>query len=474
MNAIAPPPPAETPPASSPAATEIERLLAALESPLPFGRKAAVQRLREILAERRAPAAAPSPSPPAAAAPQGVEEETRAFETLIALLGAEAEGAVTAARVFSELRDQEARLAEISTATSQLLAAAAGMSGEAEAVARDVAQAEAESATGRATAGEALAEMRRLAAQVQDAEDKVRSMAGTLARIAETARMIEQVAAQTNLLALNATIEAARAGEAGKGFAVVASEVKNLSAQTTHATEDIRRVVAALRAEMEAVTAATGRAAGAVGAVEERIAGLAAASDRLAGAMGESARSMQRISDLLGEQRGAAEALADNVSAAAARAANVLAAAKEGVEARRASEALALRHVNALYERPIPHKVLRIARLDHLLWKKRLGDMQAGLLALRADELASDEACRLGKWYFGPASLPYRKLPAYAALAAPHKRVHTHGKAAAEAFARGDRAAVARDLDAMQQASAEVLGCLEALIAEAEKAGIRG
>jgi methyl-accepting chemotaxis protein len=286
--------------------------------------------------------------------------------------------------------------------------------------------------------------------------------------------MIEQVAAQTNLLALNATIEAARAGEAGKGFAVVASEVKNLSAQTTHATEDIRRVVAALRAEMEAVTTATGLAAGAAGTVEERIAGLSGASERLAGSMGDSARSMQRISELLAEQRVAAQALAENVAGAAARAADVLGAAKEGVEARRASEALALRHVNALYERPIPHKVLRIARLDHLLWKKRLGDMQAGLLALKAEELASDEACRLGKWYFGPASLPYRKLPAYAALAAPHKRVHTHGKAAAEAFARGERAAVAAEFDAMQQASVEVLRCLEALIGEAEAAGVKG
>jgi methyl-accepting chemotaxis protein len=473
MNAIAPPPPAETPAASLPAEAEIERLLETLSSPLPFGRAAAVARLRELLAARRAPAPGPAAPDPAPAA-RDAEEETRSFETLIALVGAEAESAILGARVFSELREQEARLSEISAASGQLLGACATMSAEAEAVARDVAQAEADALAGRATAGEALAEMRRLAAQVQDAEAKVRSMAGTLARIAETARMIEQVAAQTNLLALNATIEAARAGEAGKGFAVVASEVKNLSAQTTHATEDIRRVVAALRAEMEAVTTATGLAAGAAGTVEERIAGLSGASERLAGSMGDSARSMQRISELLAEQRVAAQALAENVAGAAARAADVLGAAKEGVEARRASEALALRHVNALYERPIPHKVLRIARLDHLLWKKRLGDMQAGLLALKAEELASDEACRLGKWYFGPASLPYRKLPAYAALAAPHKRVHTHGKAAAEAFARGERAAVAAEFDAMQQASVEVLRCLEALIGEAEAAGVKG
>jgi|GEM_PF-3277469 len=57
--------------------------------------------------------------------------------------------------------------------------------------------------------------------------------------ISKVLELIKGIASQTNLLALNANIEASSAGEAGKGFAVVANEVKELSKQTSLATEQI-------------------------------------------------------------------------------------------------------------------------------------------------------------------------------------------------------------------------------------------
>ncbi|WP_320142989.1 HAMP domain-containing methyl-accepting chemotaxis protein [uncultured Cohaesibacter sp.] len=72
-----------------------------------------------------------------------------------------------------------------------------------------------------------------------DMSGEISSLATASQQISEVVSLISDIAAQTNLLALNATIEAARAGEAGKGFAIVAQEVKNLSAQTAEATEQI-------------------------------------------------------------------------------------------------------------------------------------------------------------------------------------------------------------------------------------------
>jgi methyl-accepting chemotaxis protein len=81
----------------------------------------------------------------------------------------------------------------------------------------------------------------------KQADAAVARLNGSCLQVGKIVDLIGSIAQQTNLLALNATIEAARAGEAGKGFAVVANEVKELSRQTSQATEDIQRTIETMR-----------------------------------------------------------------------------------------------------------------------------------------------------------------------------------------------------------------------------------
>lgn len=100
--------------------------------------------------------------------------------------------------------------------------------------------------------------------RAEEAENSASSLQEATEKIGDVVGLIRDVAEQTNLLALNATIEAARAGEAGKGFSVVASEVKNLASQTTKATEDISKQIAA-------VQSVSGEVAGALEAIKNSI-----------------------------------------------------------------------------------------------------------------------------------------------------------------------------------------------------------
>ncbi|PVV06284.1 MAG: hypothetical protein B6D82_18250 [gamma proteobacterium symbiont of Ctena orbiculata] len=89
--------------------------------------------------------------------------------------------------------------------------------------------------------------MDKLAAQIDQAAEKVAQLSNRSADIGQIIDVIKEIADQTSLLSLNAAIEAARAGEKGRGFAVVADEIRNLAECTQRSTLEVQEVIEAIQ-----------------------------------------------------------------------------------------------------------------------------------------------------------------------------------------------------------------------------------
>ncbi len=131
---------------------------------------------------------------------------------------------------------------------------------------------------------------------VDGASSKVKLLGEAAKDISKITEVITEIAEQTNLLALNATIEAARAGEAGKGFAVVASEIKNLAAQTTGATHDIRNKVTGIQNSTSETVTEVDNISAVIAEVNEIVSTIAAAIEEQSAAATEVANNIHQAS----------------------------------------------------------------------------------------------------------------------------------------------------------------------------------
>lgn len=146
-----------------------------------------------------------------------------------------------------EVSSQKEETEQVATAMNQMTATVHDVARNAEEAALAAQTADGKVESGQLVVRQSMARIEQLANSASSASSSIESLSAEIQNIGTVLGVIKSVAEQTNLLALNAAIEAARAGEQGRGFAVVADEVRALAKRTQQSTEEIERLVSALR-----------------------------------------------------------------------------------------------------------------------------------------------------------------------------------------------------------------------------------
>jgi methyl-accepting chemotaxis protein len=373
------------------------------------------------------------------------------------------EASISGARLIAASTDQSTRCQGLASASVEMLASVRNIS-------ETSSSAAAEASATRQIVDDSVVAVRRtletmngIARSVNDTSAKVADLSAASAEIGSIVGTIDTIANQTNLLALNATIEAARAGEFGRGFAVVAAEVKNLSQQTSKATEDIKGRIERLQNEMAGIVEAMAGGARAVEVGMSEMSDLAQKIDQAGQRTATVSAKMDEISGILAEQNLATDEVAKGITAIADLAVANAAEVKSLADTMGKTDTSVVGMLNQLASLSLDDKVIRLAKADHVIWKKRLVDMSVGRIALKADELSDHKNCRLGKWYYGEGAASHGSKAAFRHLEEPHAAVHQHGKEAARLFGIGKLTEALAEIDKVEAASVEVLADLDKL-----------
>ncbi len=299
--------------------------------------------------------------------------------------------------------------------------------------------------------------MGNISTATDETKAKVTELEGAFDQIAQILSVIDTIASQTNLLALNATIEAARAGEAGKGFAVVASEVKVLANQTASATENINSRIESMRQVIEGMTAAMANTNTAVGTGEIVIDEVSGAMSTIGDRVSTVLTRIDSIAAVLEEQQAASAEIATSVDAAAFLAKHNQDLLKQMADKMEASNSRNTNESTELFQDSTnPAMLLEMAKIDHVIFKKKVIDTLLGYGKLQSGKLPNHHCCRLGLWYDKVSDPKIKSLSEFRAIEPPHARVHEEAVSTLKLFEEGRHKDALAHLAKLHEAGDEV------------------
>jgi methyl-accepting chemotaxis protein len=374
------------------------------------------------------------------------------------------EAVTLSARMIRNTREVDQRTQTIASAAEELVASTQEIARNTESAAEEANSVMEMSEAAWSASARAVQSMASIDDAVGEAASKVELLQNASEQIGEIVGQIDAIAKQTNLLALNATIEAARAGEAGKGFAVVASEVKNLSNQTTRATEVIRQRIEQFKGDMQAIVTAIQKGAEAVGQGRENISGAGEQMREMSGRVVDITQKMQEIAGILAQQTQASNEVAAGIVEISKMTGTSVRQIESVVDFLAQVDKELVQNMDEIMTMQVPDMTIHRAKSDHVIWKKRLAEMVVGRVQIDTGSLADHHSCRLGKWYDAISDESVRNHPAFRALEAPHRQVHAHGIEAARLYKKGDIAGAIAEIGEVATHSKDVLRLLDELL----------